>query len=93
MAENKLEVEIGLDLLSLQTGVKKAKKEMISLEKQMEQLNDEFEKGLITEEQLAQKTENLSREYAKFDKEIRDNTKSIQNLRNQTKNLANTTSG
>ena len=81
MAENKLEVEIGLDLLGLQTGVKKAKKEMQQLEKEMEDLNEAFKKGIITEEQLADETKrNYQISYDRLGKKVKRSNQSIQNL-------------
>ena len=48
MADNKLEIEIGVEVKSLKDGMKKAKDTMKDLEDQQDELNKSFKKGDIT---------------------------------------------
>ena len=80
MADNKLEIEIGVEVKSLKDGVNKAKASMKSLEKQQDDLNNAFKKGDITEEKLVQETKRLNSELKKLDTQVKKDAVSIKNL-------------
>jgi len=80
MADNKLEIEIGVEVKSLKDGVNKAKASMKSLERQQDDLNNAFKKGDITEEKLIQETKRLNAEYKKLDTQVKKDAVSIKNL-------------
>ena len=89
---NKLEIQIGADISDLQKNIGDAKKVMSGLANSQKELNAQFQRGEISEEQYANATANLNQKLESQRKIVDRDTQSIQRLNNRQGDLARSTS-
>ena len=87
MADNKLEIEVGVKVDDLTKGIAKSQKELDKLRDEQKQLDKEFKRGIKTEKQYTTQTKKNKEQIQRLTKSIDKETNSLMRLDNAQKHV------
>ena len=87
MADNKLEIEVGVKVDDLTKGIAKSQKELDKLRNEQKQLDKEFKRGIKTEKQYTTQTKKNKEQIQRLTKSIDKETNSLMRLDNAQKHV------
>ena len=87
MADNKLEIEVGVKVDDLTKGIAKSQKELDKLRDEQKQLDKEFKRGIKTEKQYTTQTKKNKEQIQRLTKSIDKETNSLMRLNNAQKHV------